>query len=108
MLEGEIVGLYPLGQGGPEVYGDLSAARSEQEALDVLRAHVRHVEIALEGVDRQQTVLYPVGEPTRRRCGSSWRWPAPRRSTVSKFALPKCPQRRRHDEGSHCPEARRA
>jgi hypothetical protein len=37
--------------------------RGEQQAFDVLRAHARHVEIGLKGVERQQAVVQPVGEP---------------------------------------------
>src|SRR5579864_7393630 len=38
-----------LGQHGAEVHGDLGAVSGEQQALDVLLAHPRHVEIALKG-----------------------------------------------------------
>jgi hypothetical protein len=46
-----------LGQDGPEVHGDLGAVRGEQQALDILSAHARHVEITLEGLECQQTDL---------------------------------------------------
>ena len=52
-------GLGSLGQDGPEVHGDPGTVRGEQQALDVLRAHPRHVEVALEGVEGQQAVVLP-------------------------------------------------
>jgi hypothetical protein len=91
--------LSSLGQHGPELHGDLGAVRCEQQALDVLRAHARHMEMTLEGVKCQQAVVRPVREPL----GGGARVLLPLAGAEAQYRLEiaflVCPERRRHDQG---------